>query len=84
MIVCVMDVSISYLENNIARAQWMIIRINISGFVLQGRPLHPRRVRGAAGADSVRPHHRGDRAQRPRVQREAEQCHRPVNWECEL
>ena len=57
----------------------MIIRINIPGFVLQGRPLHPRRVRGAASADGVRPHHRGDRAQRPRVQREPEQCHRPVN-----
>ena len=53
----------------------------MSGLVLQGRPLHPRRVRGAAGADSVRPHHRGDRAQRPRVQRAAEQCHRPVKGE---
>ena len=58
-----------------------IIRVNIPGLVLQGRPLHPRRVRGAAGADGVRPHHRGDRAQRPRVQRAAEQCHRPVKGE---
>ena len=36
--------------------------------MLQGGSLHPRRVRRAAGADSDRPHHLGDRQERPQVQ----------------